>query len=76
MITSGQAAIVTGAGSGLGEAVARRLAADGARVAVMDRDAAAAERVAADIGGLAIACDVTDAAGMAAGFARARAAHG
>jgi NAD(P)-dependent dehydrogenase (short-subunit alcohol dehydrogenase family) len=70
------AAVVTGAGSGLGEAVARRLAADGARVAVMDRDAAAAQRVASDIGGIAIACDVTDAAGMEAGFAQARAAHG
>jgi NAD(P)-dependent dehydrogenase (short-subunit alcohol dehydrogenase family) len=76
MNCKGQAAVVTGAGSGLGEAVARRLAADGARVAVMDRDAAAAGRVAAEIGGIAIACDVTDAAGMEAGFAQARAAHG
>ena len=76
MKSAGMAAVVTGAGSGLGEAVARRLAADGARVAVMDRDAAAAQRVASDIGGIAIACDVTDAAGMEAGFAQARAAHG
>jgi NAD(P)-dependent dehydrogenase (short-subunit alcohol dehydrogenase family) len=42
-------AVVTGAGSGLGEAAAKRLAADGARIVVADRNAEAAERVTAEI---------------------------
>ena len=59
MDPSGQAAIVTGGGSGLGEATARALAARGAKVAVLDIDLERAERVAADIGALALPCDVT-----------------
>lgn len=51
---------VTGAGSGLGEAVARALAARKARVTVIDRHAEAALRVAAEIGGHALVLDVTD----------------
>lgn len=70
------AAWVTGAGSGLGEAAARALAAQGAKVAVMDVNAQAAQRVAADIGGLALACDVCDEASMQAAMAAASAAHG
>jgi NAD(P)-dependent dehydrogenase (short-subunit alcohol dehydrogenase family) len=53
---------VTGGGSGLGEAVAGVLAARGARVTVIDRNAEAAARVAAEIRGHALALDVTDAA--------------
>lgn len=57
---------VTGGGSGLGEATARTLAAHGALVTVIDRNKAAAERVAADISGHALELDVTDeAAGSA-----------
>lgn len=57
--------LVTGGGSGLGEATARRLAGLGARVAILDRDAARAEDVAREIGGLAVPADVADADGVA-----------
>jgi NAD(P)-dependent dehydrogenase (short-subunit alcohol dehydrogenase family) len=49
MTTTKRVGIVTGAGSGLGEAAAKRLAADGAWIVVADRNADAAERVAAEI---------------------------
>jgi len=61
MNPTGQIAIVTGAGSGLGEATARALAARGARVAAVDLDIGRAERVAGDIGGIAVQCDVAGA---------------
>jgi len=72
----GQAAIVTGGGSGLGAATAAALAAAGARVTVLDLDRAAAEAVAARIGGLAATCDVADAAAATAAVALAAQAHG
>jgi NAD(P)-dependent dehydrogenase (short-subunit alcohol dehydrogenase family) len=62
-------AIVTGGGSGLGAATARMLAEQGARLAVLDLDRAAAERTAAETGGRAWALDVAD--GPAAGAALA-----
>ena len=71
-----QAAIVTGGASGLGAATARRLAAQGARVAVCDLNAQLAEAVAAEIGGVAVICDVSDAASAEAAIAKAAAAHG
>jgi NADP-dependent 3-hydroxy acid dehydrogenase YdfG len=52
MKIEGVAAVVTGAASGLGEATARALAARGAKVAVLDRDAERGEKVAAEIGGI------------------------
>jgi NAD(P)-dependent dehydrogenase (short-subunit alcohol dehydrogenase family) len=70
------AAIVTGGASGLGEATARMLAAEGVKVALFDRDAERGARVAGEIGGLFCAVDVTDEASVDAGFAKARAAHG
>jgi NAD(P)-dependent dehydrogenase (short-subunit alcohol dehydrogenase family) len=76
MRIEGIAAIVTGGGSGLGRAVVEALAARGARVAVLDRDADAAAAVAAAAGGIAAACDVADAATTEAAFAAATAAHG
>ena len=76
MKLNGPSAIATGAGSGLGAATARALAAGGARVALFDLSEEAAARVAAEIGGLAIPVDVSDAASGEAAFARAAAAHG
>lgn len=58
MKIEGSSAIVTGGGSGLGEATARLLAAQGAIVHVLDRNEAAARQVAAEIGGVAVVGDV------------------
>ena len=55
----GRVALVTGGGQGIGEAICRRLAAGGARVALFDRQPEPAERVARDVGGLALRGDVT-----------------
>jgi NAD(P)-dependent dehydrogenase (short-subunit alcohol dehydrogenase family) len=83
MKIEGQAALVTGAASGLGEATARELARLGAKVAVLDVNAALAEKVAADIGaqygnGCAVACvcDITNTDSVTAALAKAAAAHG
>jgi NAD(P)-dependent dehydrogenase (short-subunit alcohol dehydrogenase family) len=76
MEIKGQAAIVTGAASGLGAATARALAAAGAKVAVFDLNEAGAASVAKDIGGIAIACDVASSDGAKAGIDKAKAAHG
>lgn len=76
MQVSGHAAIVTGGGSGLGAATARALAAAGAKVAVLDINEAAASAVAAEIGGTAVHCDVSDAASGELAVATARTAHG
>ena len=76
MNIAGLGAIVTGGGSGLGEASAIRLAKAGAKVAIIDMNAAAAEQVAARIGGLALPGDVTDEATMMAALEQAQTAHG
>ena len=55
MRLQGKSAVITGAGGGFGEGIARRLAAEGARVVIADLDAAAARRVAASIGNGAVA---------------------
>ena len=54
---SGAGVVVTGGGGGIGRAIARRLAADGARVVVNDLNPAAAQAVAAEIGGFAVPGD-------------------
>jgi rhamnulose-1-phosphate aldolase/alcohol dehydrogenase len=73
-------ALVTGAGSGIGRAIALRLAAEGACVVVADRDSGSAAAVAAEIGGpdVAVACtaDVTDEGQVAAAVAAAALAFG
>lgn len=76
MDASGQAAIVTGGASGLGAAAARALRERGAEVAILDADAERARDLAAEIGALALACDVRDGAGAEGAVAAARAAHG
>lgn len=76
MELAGQAAVITGGGSGLGAATAEALVRAGARVALIDRNESAAQATAARIGALGIACDVTDSASAEAAFATARAAHG
>jgi NAD(P)-dependent dehydrogenase (short-subunit alcohol dehydrogenase family) len=55
----GRVGLITGGGSGIGREIVRRLAREGMAVAVLDYDGAAAEAVAAEIGGLAVAADVT-----------------
>ena len=76
MHPNGHAALVTGGGSGLGRATAARLAALGAKVAILDVNGEAARAVAAAIGGLGIASDVTSRQRAAAAVAEARAQHG
>ena len=76
MDIKGHAAIVTGGASGLGAATARMLAEAGAKVAIFDVNQKAAAEVAIDINGIAVDCDVTDAAATGAAFAKAAADHG
>lgn len=76
MKTESTPALVSGAASGLGEATARALAAAGAKVALLDRNEESAAAIAEDIGGLAIGCDVTNAASLEGAFHTASAAHG
>jgi len=76
MEIKGQAAIVTGGASGLGAATARALAAAGAKVAVFDLNEKGAADVAADIKGIAAACDVASAEGAKAAIEAAGTVHG
>lgn len=76
MLATFGTALVSGGGSGLGRATARHLAANGCRVAVLDRDGAAAQAVADEIGGLGLVCDVTEEASVAAAFAEVQAVFG
>jgi NAD(P)-dependent dehydrogenase (short-subunit alcohol dehydrogenase family) len=76
MNVNGHAAIVTGGGSGLGAATARALAKAGAKVAVLDVNLDGAKKVAAEIGGLALGCDVASAASVEGAIANAREKHG
>lgn len=76
MNIEGQVALVSGGGSGLGEATARHLAEFGADVAILDIDGERAAQVAADIGGYAQQCDVTDSESVACGVTAAMARFG
>ncbi|MCL4674869.1 MAG: SDR family oxidoreductase [Pararhodobacter sp.] len=76
MQIDGTSALVTGGASGLGEATARMLAAQGARVVILDRDPARATQVASRIGGIALVADVTSEPEVLAALDRAAEAHG
>ncbi len=65
----GHTAVVTGGGSGLGEAVARGLSAAGAKVAIFDLGTSPADKVASEIAGIAIECDVADPENVEAAIA-------
>jgi rhamnulose-1-phosphate aldolase/alcohol dehydrogenase len=77
---AGRVAFVTGAGSGIGKAIAHRLAAEGACVVVADIDAASAEAVAGELGdtdaAVSVVADVTDEGQITAAFQRAVLAFG
>ena len=73
---SGRVAFVTGAGQGLGAAIARGLAQAGARVALADIELPAVEAVASEIGGLALGLDVRDETAFGACFGGAVAHFG
>jgi len=67
----GKCAVVTGAGSGIGSATARRLSDEGAELALLDIDGAATEKVAAELGATAIAVDVSSSRHVDSAFAEA-----
>jgi len=77
---AGRVALVTGAASGIGRAIATRLAREGAAVAVADRDVQGAEAVAAELGGpdgaVPVAVDVADETAVAAAVAEVCATYG
>lgn len=66
MKLDGKVAVVTGAGNGIGEAIARRFAAEGARVVVTDIEPEAVSRVAGEIGTVGLAADITEPASVRA----------
>ena len=76
MDIQGHSAIVTGAASGMGAATARYLAQCGAKVALLDMNLDAAQALAGELGGVAVACDVADAQSAEQAVATAREAHG
>lgn len=69
-------AVITGGASGLGEAVARRLAGRGVKVALFDLNEERGEALARDLGGVFCRVDVSSEEQVDAGFAKARACHG
>ena len=73
---NGRHALITGGGTGIGAATARMLAAEGAKVTLLGRRREPLEAVAAEFGGLVIACDITDRGALENAIEDARAACG
>ena len=73
---AGRTAVITGGCGGIGLATARRFAAEGARVVIADVDDARGPDVAAEVDGLYVSCDVTDAAQVGALFEAAHTSYG
>ena len=76
MRLAGKVALVTGAGAGIGEAIARRFRAEGARLVVNDLDRARAEQVARAVEGRAVVADVSDSKAVAEMMESVRAHEG
>jgi NAD(P)-dependent dehydrogenase (short-subunit alcohol dehydrogenase family) len=72
----GRTAVITGAGSGIGRAMAVRFAAEGANVVVADMDPASGEAAAAEVGGIFVSTNVTDAEQVANLYATAASTYG
>lgn len=70
------AAIVTGGASGMGAATAKMLSKNGAKVALFDLNKEAAEKLATEINGIAVKCDVTNPESVEAAIAEAEKKHG
>lgn len=75
-LLDGQRAVVTGSASGIGATTARLMVAEGARIALVDRDGPGAQAVADDIGGVAFVADVRDPEAVTVAFAAAAEALG
>ena len=75
-LLAGKVAVVTGGAAGIGGAICRKFAGEGARVVVADIDAALAKSMAAEISGLGIAVDVRDEAAVKAVFSECESAYG
>ena len=76
MMLAGKSVVITGAGSGIGAALARRAALVGSRVCVSDLDGEKARSVASEVGGIAVQCDVRDENAVQELVKEATRAHG
>src|SRR5258705_13313910 len=70
------AVLIPGGGSGLGAATAHAMASKGAKIAVLDQSKENAEKIAAEVKGVAVHADVTDEEQVKAGLAKAESTHG